>query len=167
MSATFQPITGQKMKAYLNSGTHAVPVWREVSEIGDLQIADLTRNLAELKRRSNDFTKNLPAMMATIAVEFRLHFGLGKTVFDTIRGDFFAGTCREWAIMNGAIATSGNQGLTLPAIVQNFPWDQALENVAGHDVRIVTGYKEDEVNGGELDPYWYIVGTTTTTTTTT
>lgn len=166
MSAVFQPITGQKMKAYINTGTHPTPVWTEVSNIGDLQIADLTRNMAELKRRNNDFTKNLPSLIATIAVEFRLHFGMTKTVYDAIRGDFFNGTCREWAIMNGAIATSGNQGLTLPALVQNFPFDQALENVAGHDVRICTGYKEDEVNGGELDPYWYIVGTTTTTTTT-
>lgn len=165
MSATFQPITGQKMKAYLNNGTHAVPTWLELTNIGDLQIADLTRNMAELKRRNNDFTKNLPSLLSTIAVEFRLHFGLGKTVFDIVRGDFFAGTCREWAIMNGTISVTGNQGLTLPALVQNFPWDQALENVAGHDVRLCTGYLEDSVNGGEIDPYWYNVGTTTTTTT--
>jgi len=167
MSATFQPTTGHKMKAYLNNGTHAVPVWLLVSEIGDLNIADLSRNLAELKRRANDFTKNLAAMIGTIAIEFRLHFGLGKTVYDIIRGDFFNGTCREWAFMNGDIATNGNQGLTIQALVEQFPWDQALENVSGHDVRLATGYKEDEVNGGELNPYWYNVGTTTTTTTTT
>jgi len=166
MSATFQPITGQKMKAYLNTGTHAVPVWSELTSIGDLSISDLSRNMAELKRRNNDFTKNLPSLFATIAIEFRLHFGLNKTVYDTIRGDIFAGTCREYAIMNGAIGTNGNQGLTIQAQVAQFPFDQGLENVAGHDVRLVTGYKEDEVNGGELDPYWYVVGTTTTTTTT-
>lgn len=166
MSATFQPKAGHKHKAYINNGTHAVPTWLEVSEIGDLSIPDLSRNLAELKRRANEFTKNLPAMIASIAVEFRLHFGLGKTVYDIIRADFFSGAVKEWAIMNGAVGTNGHQGLTLQAIVEQFPWDQALENVSGHDVRLAVGYMEDSVNGGELDPYWWVVGTTTTTTTT-
>lgn len=167
MSATFFPTTGQKMKAYRNSGTHAVPVWNLVSEIGDLSIPDLNRNIAELKRRANEFTKGLAANIALIAVEFRLHFGLGKTQYDAIRARFFDGVVEEWAIMNGAIATNGHQGLTLPAIVEQFPWDQALENASGHDVRLCVGYFEDSVNGGEIDPYWYVVGTTTTTTTTT
>lgn len=166
MSATFQPQTGQKQKAYVNNGTHAVPVWLELTNIGDLQIADLTRNVAELKRRNNDYTKGLPSLIGLIGIEFRLHWGLTKTVYDLLRAALFSGTSYEFAIMNGAIATNGNQGLTLPALVQNFPWDQSLENVSGHDVRLCTAYKEDEVNGGELDPYWFIVGTTTTTTTT-
>lgn len=167
MSATFYPLTGQKMKAYRNSGTHAVPVWNEVGNIGDLSLPDLKRNIAELKRRASDFTKGLPSLFAMFAVEFRLHFGLGKTQYDAVRSRFFDGATEEWAIMNGAIATNGNQGLTGQFIVESFPWDQALESASGHDVRLCLGYKEDEVNGGELDPYWYVVGTTTTTTTTT
>ena len=167
MSATFQPQTGHTMRLYRNTGTHPTPVWNHVNEIGDLTISDLSRILAQLKRRANGFTKNLPSLIDSIAVEFRLHWGLGKTQYDGIRNDFFNATVREWAIMNGAIETSGNQGLTAPFIVEQFPWEQPLENVSGHDVRLAVGYKEDETNGGELDPYWYVVGTTTTTTTTT
>jgi hypothetical protein len=166
MSDTFKPITGHKMKAYINAGTHAVPVWTELREIGDLNIVDLSRNLAELKRRGREFTKNLPAMIGTIAVEFTLHFGIGRTVYDMLREAFFDGTVYEFAFMNGNIATNGMQGLTNQMLVENFPWNQALEEVSGHDVRLCTGYMEDEVNGGELEPYWFIVGTTTTTTTT-
>lgn len=166
MSTTFRPTTGHKMKAYINTGTHAVPVWTEITEIGDLNISDLSRNLAELKRRGREFTKNLAAMIGTIGIEFTMHFGLNRTVYDLLRAAFFAGTNYEFAFMNGAIATNGHQGLTIQALVENFPWNQALEEVSGHDVRLATGYMEDEVNGGELDPYWFVVGTTTTTSTT-
>lgn len=165
MTATFKPQTGFTMKAYRNSGTHASPVWNEVAEIGDLSITDLVRNVAELKRRANQFTKGIPAMISLIGIEFRLHWGLGKTQYDAIRARVFDGTVEEWAFMNGAIATNGNQGLTLPVIVQNWPMDQALENVVGHDVRLCAGYMEEAA--GEVDPYWYTVGTTTSTTTTT
>lgn len=167
MSATYKPTTGHRMKAYINAGTHAVPVWTEVGEIGDLNISDLTRSMAELARRANGFKKNLASLINVIAAEFRLHFGLNRTVYDLVREAFFDGTPYEWAFMNGAIATNGHQGLTLPMLVENFPMDQGLENVAGHDVRLCAAYHEDEVNGGEIDPYWYVVGTTTTTTTTT
>lgn len=165
MSATYKPLTGHRMKAYINTGTRGTPTYVEVSEIADLSISDFSRGMAELKRRANDFTKNLPTLMNSIAVEFRLHFGLGRTVYDLIRAAHLAGTPLAWAFMNGAIATSGHQGLTMPALVEQFPWDQALENVSGHDVRVCVAYDEDA--GGEIDPYWFVVGTTTTTTTTT
>lgn len=165
MSTTFKPVTGHRMKAYVNTGMHATPVWLEVGEIGDLSIPDMTRALAPLTRRANDFTKNLASHINSIAVEFRLHFGLGRTAYDIIRAAYFNGDTYEWAFMNGAIATSGHQGLTLPMIVENFPWDQGLENASGHDVRLAVGYHEEA--HGEVDPYWFIVGTTTTTTTTT
>lgn len=166
MSATFFPETGFNMAMYRNSGTHATPVWNLVSEVGDVSISDLSRVLAQLKRRANGFTKNLPAMIDSIAIEFRLHWGLGPTQYNAIRAAFFAGTVQEWAIMSGPIATNSIQGLTLPVIVEQFPWDQPLENVAGHDVRLAAAYGENEATAQEVDPYWYIVGTTTTTTTT-
>lgn len=165
MSATFAPKTGFNMAMYRNSGTHSTPTWNLVSEVGDVSISDLSRVLAQLKRRANGFTKNLPAMIDSIAIEFRLHFGLGATQYTAIRTAFFAGTVEEWAIMNGIIGTNSHQGLTLPVIVEQFPWDQPLENVSGHDVRLAAAYAENDVTGGEVDPYWYIVGTTTTTTT--
>lgn len=165
MSATYKPTTGARMKAYINTGTRASPTYVEVSEIGDLNVSDFSRNFAELKRRANDFTKGIPSLMNMIGVEFRLHFGLGRTVYDLIRAAHLAGSSLAWAFMNGAIATNGHQGLTFTGGIEQFPWDQGLENVAGHDVRIVNTYDEDAA--GEIDPYWFIVGTTTTTTTTT
>ncbi len=152
---SFQPSTGHKMKFYRNTATHASPTWVEIDEIGDLSIADLTMGLAELKRRANGFTKNLPSIMQSIAVEFRLHFGLDSATFTVLRSAFFAGTVIEYAIMNDAIADEDSEGLTLPGIIEQFPWDQPLEEVSGHDVRLATGYLVE--TSTEIDPAWLVV----------
>lgn len=148
------PKTGHKMKMYRNTGTVAVPVWSEVAEVGDVSIPDLSVSLGELKRRGSKFTKNLPGSFESFAVEFRLLHGLDATNFDAIRGNFFNQTVEEWAIMNGDIAVSG-EGLRIPVIVEQFPWDQPLDDVSGHDVRLALAYMEEDDT--EVDPCWYEV----------
>jgi len=149
------PTVGHKMKLYQNTGTVAVPVWTEVSEIGDVSIPDLAMGLAELKRRANDFTKNLATLMQSISVEFRMIHGLGTAVFATLIAEFFAGTPTQWGVFNADIAVSGNQGLLLPALIEQFPWDQPLEEVSGHDVRLAVAYMEEPA-GTEIDPSWSV-----------
>jgi hypothetical protein len=150
------PTVGHKMKLYRNTGTVATPTWSEVAEVGDVSIPDLTMGLAELKRRANAFTKNLPTLIQSISVEFRLHYGMDATNFDAIRQNFFAGTVEEWAVMSGDITTSGTEGLRLPALVEQFPWDQSLEDISGHDVRLAVAYFEEPA-GTEIDPNWFTV----------
>ena len=118
------PTTGHKMKLYRNTGTFITPVWTLVAEIGDVSIPDLSFGLAELKRRANNFTKNLATLIQSIAVEFRMIHGLDATNFNAIRTNFFAATVEEWLVYNGPQATTGNQGFRLPALVEQFPWDQ-------------------------------------------
>ena len=148
------PKTGKDMKLYRNTGTVAAPVWSEVAEVGDVSIPDLSRALAELKRRANEFTKNLAGLINSIAVEFRLHHGLDAATFTALVTAFFDGTPEEWAVMNGDITTAGNQGLRVPCLVEQFPWDQPLEDVSGHDVRLAVAYMEEPA-GTEIDPSWH------------
>lgn len=149
------PVTGHSMKMYRNTGTVATPTWSEVDEVQDVSLADLSRIMAELKRRANNFTKNVASLINSIAIEFRLHYGLDATNYDAIRGNFFSGTAEEWAIMNGDISTSGNEGLRCPVYVEQFPWEQPLEEVSGHDVRLIVAYFEE--SSTEVDPNWYTV----------
>lgn len=147
--------TGARMKMYRNSGTVAVPTWSLVSEVGDVSIADLEMGLAELKRRANAFTKNLPTLIQSISVEFRLHHGLDAVTYTALRTAFFNGTISEWALMDGPIDTDGSEGIRCPFLINQFPWDQALEEVTGHDVRLAAGYMvESDV---EVDPSWYVI----------
>lgn len=151
-----EPKTGHKMCMYRNTGNYASPTWALVAEVQDVSIPDLARGLAELKRRANGFTKNLATLIQSIAVEFRLHHGLGVTQFDAIRSAFFAGTANEWAIMDGPIATAGTEGLRCPFLVEQFPWDQPLEDVSGHDVRLAIAYMQSN-SSVEIDPSWMVV----------
>lgn len=150
------PKTGHKCKLYRNTGTAAVPVWDLIDEIEDAALADLSRSLAELKRRASDFTKNLPSLINTIALEFKLLHGLDEATFVGICEDFFAGTAREYAFMDGDITTNGQTGLRGQYLVENFPWDQALEDVSSHDIRLASAYMCEGTT--ELDFSWIEVG---------
>lgn len=157
------PKTGHRMKMYRNTGTYLVPVWSLVNEVGDVSIPDLKRGMAELKRRANDFTKNIASLIQSISIEFRMPSGLGLTTWAAMKANFFAGTAEEWAIMDGDIATGlGAEGLRCPVLVEDFPWDQPLEDVAGYDFRLVCAYWESPA-GTERDPVWLSIATTTTT----
>jgi len=149
------PTVGHEMKLYRNTGTTAIPVWSEVAEIGDVSIPDLAMGLAELKRRANNFTKNLATLIQSISVEFRLIFGLDATTFDALVAAFFAGTAEEWAVFDADIAVAGSQGLRIPALIEQFPWDQPLEEVSGHDVRLAVAYFEEPADT-EIDPTWEV-----------
>jgi hypothetical protein len=153
------------MKMYRNTGTYTTPVWSLVSEVGDVNIPDLNRGMAELKRRASDFTKNLATLIQSIAIEFTMPSGLGITTWSAMKTNFFAGTAEEWAIMDGDISAGmGAEGLRCPVLIENFPWNQPLEEVAGFDIRLVCAYWESP-QGTERDPVWYSVSSTTTTTT--
>lgn len=152
------PKTGHKMKAYRNAGTVASPSWSVVAEIGDLSVPDLSIAIAELKRRANSFTKGLPGLFNLFAVEFRLLHGLDKTMFELILDDFWGQRVKEWAIADQDIATNGTYAIRLPVLVEQFPWDQPLEDVSGHDVRLTLAYMEEA--GSEIDPSWLEVGGT-------
>lgn len=154
------PSTGHPMKLYYNSVTdistaHASPTWVEVDEIGDVTIPDLSRGMAELKRRASDFTKNLATLIQSINVEFRLHHGLDPTTFDVLVAAFFAGTIMEWLILDHDEGVSGSQGLRMACLLEQFPWDQPLEDVSGHDIRLAVAYWESPA-GTEVDPEWYV-----------
>jgi len=142
------------MYLYRNTGSYTTPTWSEIDEVGDVSISDLSRGTAELKRRASDFTKNLATLIQAISIEFRLHHGLDATTFSALVTNFFAGTVQEFAIMDGPIATAGSQGLRCPCLIEQFPWDQPLEDVSGHDVRLTTAYWESPA-GTEVDPVWY------------
>ncbi len=156
----FEPKSGFRCKFYRNTATYASPTWLVIAEIGDLAIDALTMGSAELKRRANVWTKSLATMIQQGTISFRMHFGLDATNFAYLRGAFLAGTVFEVAIMSDDVATpSGAEGWRLPIHLTDFPWDQALEDVSGHDVKANIAYMTS--GGTEVDPTWMTVTTTT------
>jgi len=76
-------------------------------------------------------------------------------VFDALLDSFLNDTEIEFAIMDGAIGTSGSQGLRAYMQVFDFPYSQELENLESFDVGLdLTPFEE---SGSEIDPDWFEV----------
>lgn len=148
------PIAGHKCKLYRNTGVPATPVWSEIDEVGDVELGGMEMGGAELKRRNNDFTKELSTLMGVIEISANLIYGLDATNFDAIRANFFNGTVEQYAVMNGDITTTGNEGLKIPVRVATFPWAQPLEEATSFAATFRCAYMD---SGGEVDPAWYTV----------
>ena len=161
-----RPTTGGNCFMYRSTGTYATPVWVLVAEVEDVSIPELTRSLAEIKMRLSQFASNLAALIQTIKVKFKFWYGMNAVNnFTALQQLFFNGTVEEWAIMDAPITITGAQGLRCPFIVEEFPFDEGIENAVSIDVGLATAYWESPP-GTRVDPSWYTVagGTSTTTT---
>ncbi|MGW8178346.1 MAG: hypothetical protein ACWGQW_06210 [bacterium] len=150
------PRTGHRMKFYYNSATIETPTWVEVGNIEDLDV-DYKRSMATIERRANDFAKNLPSLVDVIGVSFKLFFGFDKaTIWDAIRDAFVAGTPLQVAVCEDTITESGCEYLSIPILVEEFPWSQPLKDASSHAVKLSCAYMENATNV-EVDPAWVVV----------
>jgi hypothetical protein len=136
-----------------------------VAAVEDVAISDLTRSLAEIKRRSSQFTTNLAALIQTIKVSFKFWYGIDSTNFVALQTMFLSGAAEEWAILDDLVTTTGSQGLLSAFIVSGFPITENIEDAVSIDVELSNAYYESPA-GTAVDPSWFTVagGVSTTTT---
>lgn len=146
------PKTGFDLYVYYNTATHAIPTWSLISQVEDVAVDQLAWDTAELARRSSRILLELPTVMR-VGARFKLWHGLSATVFDALRGKFFARTVTEFLLFNGPVATVGSEGLRMGCIIKEFPWDQPLREISSHDVRIVPTFFEE--SGAEVELDWH------------
>ena len=157
--------TGGQCYMYRSTGTYTTPVWTLVASVEDVNVSDLSRSLAEIKRRSSQFVSNLPALIQTIKLAFKHWFGIDSTNFTAMQSCFFGGNIEEWLVLDDLVATTGSQGLRCPMIVSQFNINEGIEDAVSIDVELSTAYWESPA-GTAIDPSWYtVVGGSTTTTT--
>lgn len=147
------PRTGDKMKLYHNTGTYETEVWVEICEIGDLSVDGFKRAVALLERRCKQWGKNIASLMDPISFGFKLVHGLSMDIFHRMLTDHIYGYVREYLILNDDIAADGAEGLRLPSIFEEFPWDQPLKDVSSHQCKLSLSYMVD-ANSVEIDPAW-------------
>ena len=155
------PGTGSRMRLYMDVNSSPATnlagpggvIWLASCEIVDLTMDD-TRNVAEMRRRCNDFAKGLPAKRNVITAEFRLVFGLDASSRLLFINDYEQSRVRWYQIVSTPSNTDPDSvAFVFPAFVSAFPWDQPLEDTSGHDIVLTCGYMEDDVEG-EVDPHW-------------
>ncbi len=147
------PVTGADCFLYYDSGADgAGGAWQLIDEVGDVSF-NAGLNVAEMKRRAKRYTKNLASLYDSFTAEFTLIHGLNSAIFDALRGAFFARTVWEYAFMDGVDGTSASEGFRCPMIITQFPFNQPLEDVAGHQIQLSIAYMLD-AGSEEIDPSW-------------
>lgn len=150
------PVVGQSCKLYRNTATVASPTWDALDSVGDVAIPDLQVGLAELKRRGNNFTKNLGTLVQSFSLDAKIIALMDTTTYGALKTNFLAKTAEEYAIMNGDITVATTTGMRCPLLIHQFPINQAQEEVVSHDMKWAVAYYESP-SGTEIDPSFYTV----------
>lgn len=157
--------TGGNTKLYRNTGTNGTPVWVLVASVEDVALSDMSRTMAEIKRRSSIWTLGLPALINMVKLGFKHWYGIDSTNFTAMQQMFIGGNIEEWAMMDDLITSNGAQGFRCAYAVSQFNFNQQIEEAVNVDVELSAAYYESPA-GTAVDPSWYTVsgGTSTTTT---
>lgn len=147
-------VLGLDGKAYYNTGTNASPTWVLVENI-----KDLTQNLERgefdvTTRGGGGFVQRVP-VLADGSIDFQMVYDPDDADVTQVQTDFFAKTVRQWAFMDGPIATVGSQGLRAGMGVFNFSRSENLTEAMMVDVSLkVSRFVE---SSSEVTPDWYEV----------
>jgi len=140
---------GLTCKLYLNTSVnvdpYAVPRWEEVTLVRDLNL-NLDKGVAEVKARLSTWVQNLPTLksgpveygiIADRAVTFPL---VAASIYNTLRDAYLAGTVLDFAVADGAIATSGTEYFRADYQISGFKRGEPLEEVATVDITMNLNY---------------------------
>jgi len=102
-------VIGKDAKLYYNSGTYASPTWVLIADVNDVSVP-MTKNKADVSTRSSRY-KMYGGGQLELGMNFRYLHNVGT---DSIHAVFLAAyhtdTPKEFAAMDGAIATTGSKG---------------------------------------------------------
>lgn len=129
--------TGLFDKAYLNTGTYAVPVWTEIKQVGDIKHGD-ERNMAKVKIREFQHELHLPGQRNQ-DVELNIVKNPGNTVWETLWDAYSANppTPKEFLLMySGDSATSGSEGVRMHCEIASFGADQNIDDTDFNVVKL-------------------------------
>src|SRR5690606_3721511 len=101
---------GMEAKLYRNTGTYAAPTWVEMLNVKDLTL-NLEASEADVTTRGNAGWRATIAALKDGSIEFEMVWDTGDPDFTAIKDAFFGNTSIEFAVMDGAVASSGSQGL--------------------------------------------------------
>lgn len=105
-------LVGRDCKLYYNSGTFASPTWTEVTRAMDVALpidaeyGDVSSRVSGFKMQAKSFV-----VVGPLTFGYRYRQGVTDAVFDALRPMVLGFTKVEFAVCDGAIATTGNEYL--------------------------------------------------------
>ncbi len=123
---------GFDAKLYLNTGSYASPTWVEITEARDVS-APLDVNEVDNSDRGSKF-KKYDAGQLDLSLTFNMTYRNGNTNFATLQTAVLGRSSLEFAVMDGAIATSGSEGWRMTCVVLSQGLQQPLADGQTVDV---------------------------------
>jgi len=132
---------GMEAKLYRNSGNYSTPTWVEMPNVKDLTL-NLETGEADVTTRGNAGWRATVGTLKDGSIEFEMIWDTADAGFTAIRQAFFGNTTVEMAVMDGAIATSGTQGLRATFSITKFSRNEPLEEAITVSVTAKPTYAE-------------------------
>ena len=147
-------LVGRECKLYYNSNTFVSPTWAEVTRVIDLDY-DMPAEWGDVSSRISIWKMEAKALVGLLLnFGYRYRQGVTDAIFDALRPMTYAATKVEFAICDGAIATTGNEYLrgTYQIEMGN---KQALTD--GVQVEFRAHLTSEEDSGTLREPSWVTV----------
>ena len=130
---------GLDAKLYRNTGTYAVPVWSEITNVRDLTLS-LEEGEADVTTRANGGWRATAGTLKDASVEFEMVWDSADTEFQAIRDAFLNDTTIEMLVLDDDVATPGSQGLRAEMRVASFSRSEELEEAIKVSVSLKPAY---------------------------
>ncbi len=140
---------GMEAKVYRNTGTWAVPVWVEITNVRDVTL-NLESGEADVTTRANSGWRATAATLKEASVEFEMVWDTADAGFTAIKDAFFNGTNIDLAVMDGDITVAGTQGLRAEFSITAFSRSEPLEEAITVSVTAKPAYSANA-------PQWMVV----------
>ncbi len=117
---------GLDARLYRNTSVYASPTWNEVKNVKDLTLS-LEAGEADVTTRGNGGWRATIATLKDGSLEFEMVWDTADDDFTAIRTAFLTNGSVEFAVLDGAVATTGSQGLRAAMAITNFSRSEPLE----------------------------------------
>lgn len=132
-------VLGLECKLYRNTGSYGSPVWNEITNAKDVTLS-LSKDSADVTTRGNSGWKATRSTLKDAEVSFDLLFVAGDADYDALRDAWLNNTELDVAVMSGAIASSGSEGLRAVMDVFQFERSEPLAEAVVVKVTLKPAY---------------------------
>jgi hypothetical protein len=148
MSGTGTARLGKDCKMYRNTGTYGTPVWSEILPVRDNTLPQADDEV-DMSSRGGAGSKEIEPSLRDNSSEFEMVYDPADTNHAALQAAYIARTAIELLILDGNVATTGNQGLRATMKLSKF---ERKEELAGG---VLVSVKVNPCKNANAAPLWF------------
>lgn len=140
---------GRNCKLYRNTGSYASPTWTVINSARDVTL-NLEGETADVATRGNGYWGADATVKLKASLDFELIWDPSDAAFAAILTAFIGVSSIELLVLDGAVATSGSQGLRATFAISKFTRTETLNEAVKASVTAQPTLADNA-------PSWYTV----------